>query len=86
MGDYAHMHQHSDEVRGAQCCRVSQGEKRDSDCAVVRRATEELHRGAFWARRYFVSTVGLYENIARAYMRNQEEEDERYDQMKLAMG
>jgi putative transposase len=40
----------------------------------------------FWARGYFVSTVGLDENIVRAYVRNQEEEDERYDQMKLAMG
>jgi REP-associated tyrosine transposase len=40
----------------------------------------------FWARGYFVSTVGLEENIVRAYIRNQEEEDERYDQMKLVMG
>jgi len=40
----------------------------------------------FWARGYFVSTVGLDEQMVRAYIRNQEEEDERYDQMKLAMG
>jgi putative transposase len=40
----------------------------------------------FWARGYFVSTVGLDENVVRAYIRNQEEEDERFDQMKLAMG
>jgi len=39
----------------------------------------------FWARGYFVSTVGLDEQMARAYIRNQDEEDERYDQMKLAM-
>ena len=39
----------------------------------------------FWARGYFVSTVGLYENMVRAYIRNQEEEDGRYDQMKLDM-
>jgi len=26
------------------------------------------------------------ENMVRAYIRNQEEEDERYDQMKLVMG
>ena len=38
----------------------------------------------FWARGYFVSTVGLEENMVRAYIRNQEEEDERYEQMKLA--
>ena len=40
----------------------------------------------FWARGYFVSTVGLDENIVRAYIRNQEEEDERYEQMKLVFG
>ncbi len=39
----------------------------------------------FWARGYFVSTVGLDEAMVRAYIRNQEEEDERYDQMKLGM-
>ena len=37
----------------------------------------------FWARGYFVSTVGLDEGIVRAYIRNQAHEDERYDQMKL---
>ena len=37
----------------------------------------------FWARGYFVSTVGLDEEMVRSYIRNQEVEDERYDQMKL---
>jgi len=39
----------------------------------------------FWARGYFVSTVGLDEEMVRAYIRNQEIEDERYDQMKLGL-
>jgi len=39
----------------------------------------------FWARGYFVSTVGLDEEMVRAYIRNQELEDERYDQMKLEL-
>ncbi|MGB0128074.1 MAG: transposase, partial [Rhodocyclaceae bacterium] len=34
----------------------------------------------FWARGYFVSTVGLDEAVVRAYIRAQEEEDDRYDQ------
>ena len=38
-----------------------------------------------WARGYFVSTVGLDEDMVRAYIRHQEGEDERYDQMKLDM-
>ena len=39
----------------------------------------------FWARGYFVSTVGLDEAMVRAYIRNQEQADERYDQMKLGL-
>jgi putative transposase len=39
----------------------------------------------FWARGYFVSTVGLDEAMVRGYIRNQEQEDERYYQMKLSV-
>jgi putative transposase len=39
----------------------------------------------FWARGYFVSTVGLDEEMVRAYIRHQEKEDDRYDQMKLGL-
>ena len=39
----------------------------------------------FWARGYFVSTVGLDEEMVRAYIRNQEKEDEHYDQLKFGM-
>ena len=39
----------------------------------------------FWARGYFVSTVELDEAMVRAYIRNQEAEDERYEQMKLGV-
>ena len=39
----------------------------------------------FWARGYFVSTVGLDEEMVRAYIRNQEHEEERLDQMKLGV-
>jgi len=37
----------------------------------------------FWARGYFVSTVGLDEEFVRAYIREQEKEDERYEQLSL---
>ena len=37
----------------------------------------------FWARGYFVSTVGRDEATIREYIKNQEEEDKRLDQMKL---
>jgi len=37
----------------------------------------------FWARGFFVSTVGRDEATIRAYIRSQEQEDQRFDQMKL---
>ena len=38
---------------------------------------------SFWARGYFVSTVGLDEQMVRAYIRKQDAEDARYEQMKM---
>ncbi len=39
----------------------------------------------FWARGYYVSTVGLDEEMVRAYIRNQEQEDIRRDQLVLGI-
>ena len=38
---------------------------------------------SFWARGYFVSTVGRDEATIREYIRNQEHEDERLEQLNL---
>ena len=35
----------------------------------------------FWARGYYVSTVGLDEEVVRQYIQNQEAEDRRLDQL-----
>jgi len=37
----------------------------------------------FWARGFYVSTVGRDEQAVREYIREQEEEDKRLDQMGL---
>jgi putative transposase len=37
----------------------------------------------FWARGYFVSTVGRDEEVIRKYIRDQEVEDKRVDQLNL---
>jgi putative transposase len=37
----------------------------------------------FWARGYHVSTVGRDEAVIRAYIKNQEQEDRRLDQLNL---
>ena len=36
---------------------------------------------SFWARGYFVSTVGLDEEVVRQYIRRQEQEEERLEQL-----
>jgi len=40
----------------------------------------------FWARGYFVSTVGTDEETIREYIRQQEQEDRRLDQMTMFEG
>jgi putative transposase len=37
----------------------------------------------FWARGYYVSTVGLNETTIREYIKRQEQEDRRLDQLNL---
>ena len=43
----------------------------------------DLEGRRFGARGYFVSTVGRDEAVIRSYIRRQEQEDQRLDQMKL---
>jgi putative transposase len=38
---------------------------------------------SFWARGYLVSTVGRDEAVVREYIRNQEKEDQRLEQLKM---
>ena len=38
---------------------------------------------SFWARGYFVSTVGRDEAVIRDYIRNQEQEDKRLEQLNM---
>jgi putative transposase len=39
----------------------------------------------FWARGYFVSTIGRDEEMIRAYIRNQEMADQQLDQLQLRL-
>ena len=40
---------------------------------------QKFYRGKFLNRGYFVSTVGLDDNVVSAYIREQEKEKERYE-------
>ena len=47
-------------------------------------ARDRNFRGeSFWARGYYVSTVGKDEELVRAYIQEQEDEDKKDDQLKL---
>jgi len=37
----------------------------------------------FWARGYYVSTVGRDEKVVREYIKQQEQEDKRIDQLSM---
>lgn len=45
--------------------------------------TKNFTGESFWARGFFVSTVGLDEEVVKAYIREQEKEEERYEQLSL---
>ena len=77
------MHQYSAEI----CCIKRDGYIKGKSAITIARGSggrvKNFTAEVFWIRGYFVSTVGLDEGIVRAYIRNQEHEDECYDQMKL---
>jgi len=57
--------------------------------SAIRIARDFMGRGRnfkgyhFWARGYYVSTVGADEQVIRQYIRNQEQEDRKSDDMRL---
>ena len=48
------------------------------------RVKGSLYGRAFWSRGYCVSTVGLDEQMIREYIRNEESEEKRKEQMQLS--
>ena len=43
----------------------------------IKKKTKKFPQGTFWARGYFVNTVGLDEDMIRRYVKYQEEEEKR---------
>jgi putative transposase len=79
------VHQYSSEILSILRSRVYQREKCNIDSAEVYGKSRNFTGESFWACGYFVSTVGLDEEIVREYIRHQKKEDEHYDQLKLGM-
>jgi putative transposase len=71
------------EIRGLASDRLRQEQERDPFGPCLRGAEAQFHRPALWARGYFVSTVGRDEAVIREYIRKQEAEDSRLDQLNM---
>src|SRR5262249_19719849 len=71
------------EVLGLRGGGVYQGQECHCDRTKVHGSGEELCGQNFWARGYYVSTVGRDEAQIREYIREQEKEDKRLDQLKI---
>ena len=86
VGSRAYLYQHSAEVLGVSY--VVGYIKGKSAISIARRfagKTKNFTGENFWARGYFVTTIGLDEEMVRAYVRSQDNEDAHYDQLKLGV-
>ena len=50
---------------------------------IISLISEHAERDHFWARYYYVSTVGRDETTIREYIKQQEQEDRRLDQLSM---
>ena len=72
------------EVFGVERDGVYQGKECDSRCRVYAGRRRNFVGQHFWARGYWVSTVGKNEAAVRRYIQEQEKEDKRLEQLELA--
>ena len=79
----AHDDRDPSEIRGVAGGGIHQGQERHPHGARLRRTSAQFCGAAFWARGYFVSTVGRDEEVIREYIRHQELEDARLEQLNL---
>ena len=63
-----YLYSHTTKICGVECGVLHKGEM----CEAIRWPKAQFYGEVFWARGYFVSTVGLDEEIVLAYIRNQE--------------
>jgi hypothetical protein len=63
--------------------RIYQGQKRDPFGPCIRREEAQFCRAAFLGKRVLRSTVGRDEAVIREYIKNQQREDSRLEQMNL---
>ena len=87
-GPRAYAGVHTTEVLGIAGGGIHEREECHPDCSELHGKTQELHGRellgeSFWARGYFVSTVGRDEKQIREYIKKQDQEDQRIDQLTM---
>jgi REP-associated tyrosine transposase len=83
MPDHVHMMMDPAEIRGLAGGRLYQGKSAIHLARVYGERKRNFVGQHFWARGYFVSTVGRDEAVIREYIRKQEQEDRRQEQLNL---
>ena len=82
-GSRSHDDFDSTEIRGLAGSRFIKGKSAIHLARVYGEKKRNFVGQHFWARGYFVSTVGRDEAVIREYIRKQEQEDSRLEQMNL---
>ena len=77
----AHAHLHSPKHSAASILGFLKGKSSIWIAQNIASKQRNLVGHKFWARGYFVSTVGTDEQIMKTYMQNQEKEDKRMDDL-----
>src|SRR6266436_5221058 len=82
-GSRSHDDLDSTKICGLASGRIYQGQECDPLARVYGEKKRNFVGQHFWARGYFVSTVGRDEAVIREYIKRQEQEDNRLEQMNL---
>ena len=82
-GSCAHVAVDSAEILGFLGDGVHEGQKCDPHCEGVWGRRRNYVGQNFWARGYWVSTVGKNEGAVRRYIQAQEKEDRRMEQLEM---
>jgi putative transposase len=82
-GSFAHDGNDTAEIFGSAGGGVHKGEKCDTYCTTYMNRRKNFMGENFWARGYYVSTVGKDEEVVRRYIQQQEADDRRIDQLRL---
>jgi len=81
----SYVFKHSAQVCSIKCGWVSEGKRAISIARKLKGQQRNFTGEHFWARGYFVSTVGFDEDMVLEYIRSQEKADEHQDQLRFGL-